>query len=313
MAARVKPKAARSQIENQSNPSSRKASDRTLSDTLVDEKDSIDEKDSVNGIENSLAWKFLSFSQTSDLVQLTVDEVQKTLAEILQLIQYQNCMKEAVLLDYYVSGFWWAKEQNFTLQQISTFMTLLHIILENISDKHLPLLDNLKEFTKVMAKIGQSRSEKSGDVEFFTVDQAKAIINYMKISLFQHYKLYEFLFYHTPDIEILDTELEVEVSKSADPFPSLEEGLTWDIYSTYVLLQSPEESVAEVEEEAEESKGITDTTTEDLLACYTIDDVKSMLGEVTGEVLGSFQAEINEKLHKQEEAYIARISKLKKP
>uniref|UniRef100_UPI00398E96C1 ciliary-associated calcium-binding coiled-coil protein 1 n=1 Tax=Pristiophorus japonicus TaxID=55135 RepID=UPI00398E96C1 len=109
-------------------------------------------------------------------------------------------------------------------------------------------------------------------------------------------------------------ELEVEVTKPGYPFSSpLEESLSWDIYSSYVLLQSPEESVAEVgvEPEAEEDKEVMETTTEDPLACYTIDDVKSVLGHVTGEVLGNFQTEINEKLHKQEEAYTVRISKLK--
>ncbi|XP_067909417.1 ciliary-associated calcium-binding coiled-coil protein 1 isoform X3 [Heterodontus francisci] len=233
----------------------------------------------------------------------------RTLAEILQLKQYQFCMKEGALLDYYVSGFLWAQEQNFTMLQISAFMTLLNIILENISEKHLPLLDNLKELKKVMTEIVQSSSEMSGGGEFFTVDQAKAIISYMRISLFQHYKLYEFLFHHAPDVEIRSTELEVEVIKSADPFPSpLEESLTWDIYSSYVLLQPPEDLVAEVE--TEEGKDVTETMTDDPLAYYTIDDVKSVLGQVTGEMLKSLQSEINEKLQKQEEAYSARISKL---
>ncbi|XP_078421372.1 ciliary-associated calcium-binding coiled-coil protein 1 isoform X1 [Cetorhinus maximus] len=277
----------------------------TLLFTMQNEKVYVKER------ENPLAWKFISSSQMSDLVQLTVDGVQKTLAEILHLKHYQNCMKEGILLDYYVSGFWWAKEQNFTMLQTSAFMTLLNIILENVNEKHLPLLDNLKELKKVMADVVHSSSDKRRHGKFFTVDQAKAIISYMKISLFQHYKLYEFLFRQTPDIEILDTELEVEVIKSADPFPPpLEESLTWDIYSSYVLLQPPEDLVPEVEVEVEESKEVTETTTVDPLASYTIDDVKSVLGEVTGEALRNLQTEISEKLQKQEEAYTVRISKL---
>ncbi|XP_038629952.1 ciliary-associated calcium-binding coiled-coil protein 1 [Scyliorhinus canicula] len=260
---------------------------------------------------NSLAWKFISSSQMDDLVQLTVDGVQKTLAEILEFKHYQNCMKEGILLDYYVSGFCWTKEQKFTMLQTSTFMTLLKIILENISEKHLSLPDNLKELKKVMAEVVLSRLEKGGSREFFTVDQGKAIISYMKISLFQHYKLYEFLFNETPDVEILDTEIEVEVIKPVDPFPSpLEESFTWDIYSSYVLLQPSEEMVTEVEMKAGESGEVTETTTVDRLVNYTIDDVKSALGEVTGEVLRNLQTEINEKLQKQEEAYTARINKL---
>ncbi|XP_051883727.1 ciliary-associated calcium-binding coiled-coil protein 1 [Pristis pectinata] len=298
-ASRLKLRTARSQ---------HKVSEKVLVDSILSEEVTVKER------ENPLAWKFISFSQMSDLVLLTVDLVEKALAEILQLKQYQNCMKEGILLDYYVSGFWWAKEQNFAILQISAFMTLLISFWRTSAvNKHLPMPGNLKELTKLMTEVSQSSSDKSRGVEFFTIEQAKAIINYMKISLFQHYRLYEFLFHHTPDLEILDTKLEVEVIKSADPFPSpLEESLTWDIYSSFVLQQSTEEPETEVEAETEEGTEVKDSTTEDPLACYNIDDVKSVLSQVTGEVLGNIQSEINEKLQKQEEAFTARINKLRK-
>ncbi|XP_048465074.1 ciliary-associated calcium-binding coiled-coil protein 1 isoform X2 [Rhincodon typus] len=346
---RVKSRSGRSQVDSptsqsghstKSNLPSQKISDKTLAEDQADGK--------VPGVhrENTLAWKFISSEQISDLIQLTVDGVQK-LAEILQLSLFEYCMKQGILLDYYVSGFWWAKEQNFTMIQISTFMTLLKTILANVGDailkcqntsqdhhrneKRLSLLDNLKELKNIMAKIVQSSSEKSDDGEFFTVDQGKAIISYMKISLFQHYKLYEFLYNQTPDIQILDTKetkpkrmctnpklrcyscfkLDVEVIKSVDPFPSpLEESLTWDIYSSYVLSQSPEEFVEEAAVEAEESNEEAQITPVDPLAGYTIDDVKSILGEITADVLRNLQTEINERLQKQEEAYTVRINKL---
>ncbi|XP_072414031.1 ciliary-associated calcium-binding coiled-coil protein 1 isoform X1 [Chiloscyllium punctatum] len=307
IAPRMKSRSGRSQAEgstSQIHPS-RKISDKDISGKQADEK--------VPGVQrkNTLAWKFISSEQISDLIQLTVDGVQKRLAEFLQLRLFEYCMKQGIFLDYYVSGFWWAKEQKFTLTQISTFMTLLKIILVNVGEKRLSLLDNLKEFKNIMAKVVQSSSEKNDDGEFFTVDQGKAIISYMKISLFQHYKLYEFVYNHTPNVQILDTKLDVEVIKSLDPFPSpLEESLTWDIYSSYVLLQPPEEFVEEVVVEAEESREEAQTTPVDPLAGYTINDVKSILGEVTADVLRNLQTEINERLQKQEEAYTVRINKL---
>ncbi|XP_078269366.1 ciliary-associated calcium-binding coiled-coil protein 1 [Rhinoraja longicauda] len=295
-------KSRRSQIDPHS---SRRGPDKTLTGSNSNEEVTPKEK------ENPLAWKFISSSQMSDLVPLTVDLAQKAFAEILQLKQYQHCMKEGIILDYYVSGFMWAKEQAFTTLQISAFMTLLNVILENINDKHLPLLENLKELKKLMTDVSRARSDKSRGVEFFSVDQSKAIINYMKNSVFQHYRLYEFLFHHTPDLKILDTQLEVEVIKSADPLPSpLEESLSWDIYSSYILQQPTEEPEAEVEMETEEEMEVKASTTEDPLACYNMDDVTSMLGQVTGEMLSNIQSEISEKLQKQEEAFTARINKL---
>ncbi|XP_048407339.1 ciliary-associated calcium-binding coiled-coil protein 1 isoform X2 [Stegostoma tigrinum] len=310
---RIKSRSGRSQVDSPTsqsghntkrNVSLQKISDKTVTEDQADGR--------VPGVQrkNTLAWTFISSEQISDLIQLTVDGVQK-LAEILQLRLFEYSMKQGILLDYYVSGFWWAKEQNFTMIQISTFMTLLKTILTNVSEKRLSLLDNLKELKNIMAKIVQSSSEKSDGGEFFTVDQGKAIINYMKISLFQHYKLYEFLYTQTPDIQILDTKLNVEVIKSVDPFPSpLEESLTWDIFSSYVLPQSPEEFIEEAAVEVEESSEEAQITPVDPLAGYTIDDVKSILGEVTADVLRNLQTEINERLQKQEEAYTVRINKL---
>ncbi|XP_055503176.1 ciliary-associated calcium-binding coiled-coil protein 1 isoform X2 [Leucoraja erinacea] len=171
---RHKPKTGRSQHDSHS---SRRGADKAVTGSSSNEETTVKEK------ENPLAWKLISSSQMSDLEPLTVDLAQKALAEILQLKQYEHSMKEGILLDYYVSGFLWAKEQTFTILQISAFMTLLNVILENINDKHLPLLDNLKELSKLMTEVSQSSSDITRGVEFFTVDQSKAIINYMKISL----------------------------------------------------------------------------------------------------------------------------------
>uniref|UniRef100_A0A452ID09 Uncharacterized protein n=1 Tax=Gopherus agassizii TaxID=38772 RepID=A0A452ID09_9SAUR len=84
---------------------------------------------------------------------------------------------------------------DFTHLQLSGFMAILNFLLENLSTKRITLEGNIKELGRAMAGIGESHSEKSGGLDFFSVDQAKAIISYLKISLFQHYKLYEYLFY----------------------------------------------------------------------------------------------------------------------
>lgn len=47
----------------------------------------------------------------------------------------QTCLRDAILLDYYVSGFCWAKEMNFSIDQYSKFMTLLDMLLHNLQSK----------------------------------------------------------------------------------------------------------------------------------------------------------------------------------
>ncbi|XP_007658824.1 ciliary-associated calcium-binding coiled-coil protein 1 isoform X3 [Ornithorhynchus anatinus] len=264
------------------------------------------------------SWNFLSDSQISDLLGENIDGLQKKMEEFLNFRQLQTSLKEAILLDYYVSGFWWAKEINFTLPQLSKFMTLLYTLLENLSAKHMFLEDNIRELGKALAVLVQSHSEKSDDLDFFSVDQANAITDYLKISLFQHYKLYEFLFYSPREELVIGAEQVIELLKQADDsFPApLEEGISYDIYSTFIAPPSPVMKTEETDEECpsplREFQPETESVEEDPLCGYTIEDVESVLGQLTDEAIEKIQTEINEKLQIQEKAFNVKIEKLKK-
>uniref|UniRef100_A0A673TI31 Ciliary associated calcium binding coiled-coil 1 n=1 Tax=Suricata suricatta TaxID=37032 RepID=A0A673TI31_SURSU len=181
---------------------------------------------------------------------------------------------------------------------------------------HMSLENSIKWLGEVMTEIGPSHSQKTEEGSIFNIKQSNAVIDYLKISLFQHYKLYEFLFYSTRDEIVIGTEQMIEVVKpSSGLFPDpLEEGISLDIYSTFIeppptldlgmkgldQEQVPEESHTEA---------ISDM---DPLMGFTIEDITSVLGQVTDDILISLQTEINEKLQIQEEAFNARIEKLKK-
>uniref|UniRef100_A0A8B9W4G6 Uncharacterized protein n=1 Tax=Anas zonorhyncha TaxID=75864 RepID=A0A8B9W4G6_9AVES len=95
----------------------------------------------------------------------------KKLEEFLNFKQLKTSLKEAILLDYYIARFWWAKEENFSLVQLSGFMDLLNFVLESLHDKHMTLGDNIKELGKAMAGTGETIQK----------EQAKAIIDYLNI------------------------------------------------------------------------------------------------------------------------------------
>ncbi|OWK07854.1 hypothetical protein Celaphus_00008199, partial [Cervus elaphus hippelaphus] len=109
----------------------------------------------------------------------------------------------------------------------------------------------------------------------------------------------------------------IEVVNPADhPFPDpLEEGISFDIYSTFIEPPRPldmEIKGLNQEQGPEESQPEADTSETDLLVGFTIEEIKSVLDQVTDDILISIQTEINEKLQMQEEAFNARIEKLKK-
>ncbi|NWV27104.1 CBCO1 protein, partial [Origma solitaria] len=126
--------------------------------------------------------------------------------EFLNFKQLKTSFKEAVILDYYIAGFWWAKEMNFSVVQLSGFMDLLNFALENLSNKHMTLGDNLKELERAMSGTGKTGSEESGDLNLFSIEQAKAIIDYLVTSLFKHYKVYEYLFHFRREEPVISNE-----------------------------------------------------------------------------------------------------------
>ncbi|XP_046275537.1 ciliary-associated calcium-binding coiled-coil protein 1 isoform X3 [Marmota monax] len=156
--------------------------------------------------EKILSSDFLSMDQITDLLKENVDGIQEKMGTFLNFRHLQTCLKEGILLDYYVSGFLWAKGMEFSITQYSKFMTLLDMLLHNLRTLHMSLEDSIKWLGEVMAEIGPIQSQKNEEQNVFNIEQANAIIDYLKISLFQHYRLYEFLFFSTREEIVIGTE-----------------------------------------------------------------------------------------------------------
>ncbi|XP_047618069.1 ciliary-associated calcium-binding coiled-coil protein 1 [Phacochoerus africanus] len=267
--------------------------------------------------ERILSPDFLSVAQITEMLAEDADGVQRKLEKFLNFKNLHTCLKEAILLDYYVSGFLWARGMDFSIIQYSKFITLLDMLLHNLRTLRMSLEDSIKWLGEVMAEIGPSHSQKNEEWNIFDIKQTNAIVDYLKVSLFQHYKLYEFLFYATREEIVIGTEQVIEVVKPVGhPFPDpLEEGMAFDIYSTFI--EPPPTLDMEMkelhqEQGPEESHPEANTSETDPLVGFTIEDIKSVLSQVTDDILIGIQTEINEKLQIQEEAFNARIEKLKK-
>ncbi|XP_012872569.1 PREDICTED: uncharacterized protein C10orf107 homolog isoform X1 [Dipodomys ordii] len=278
------------------------------------------EKDASSEEEGEfLSSDFLSIEQITNLLaeDIGADGIHEKLRTFLNFKNIHTHLKDAILLDYYVSGFLWAKEMDFSILQNSKFMNLLNMVLHNLSTQRMSLKENIKWLGEVMAELGPHPAVSENEQwNTFDVKQANAIIDYFKTSLFQHYKLYEFLFFSPREEIVIGTEQVIEVVRPIGyQFPDpLEEGISFDIYSTFIEPVSTLDTDVKAEEQEipDESQAESDTVEMDPLVGYTIEDVKSALAQVTDNVLLGIQTEINEKLQIQEEAFNERIEKLKK-
>ncbi|XP_059707109.1 ciliary-associated calcium-binding coiled-coil protein 1 [Haemorhous mexicanus] len=208
------------------------------------------------------------------------------MAEFLNLTQLNTSLKETILCDYYTAGFWWAKEMNFSLNQISGFMGLLNFTLENLSIRHMTLGDNLKELERAVTGIGETESEEGDDLNLFNIDQGKAIIDFLFTSLFQHYEAYEYLFHIRREESVISNENELELDQPAvSPSASATESQETD-QGDYLQEPCPEAASSEA----------------GAVAGVTAEDEKSAVCEIPNEIIGNLEADLNEKLQIQEEA-----------
>ncbi|KAI0207285.1 Ciliary-associated calcium-binding coiled-coil protein 1 [Lamellibrachia satsuma] len=269
----------------------------------------------------TLAFKVLNAEQTKELSEIDdVDQLEAKLAEAMSITGHLTDLKAATVLDYYVAAFWWGKEQNFNVEQLSSFFTVVHTLLENIKEKTLTLLDNLKEFKRMLAGVGllplppqpeqesmhtvaetQSLTEMTGPppvpttvLDCFNIVQAKAMSDYLHSSIFKHYKLYEYMFSHTQAEELIGTDLEVEVPKLAEmPWPPpLEEGLSDEIYHTYIDIPPPKSPSQQTVITADEAV-VTDVVDEPV----PLNMEPSM--EVVGDILNQLSANPDTNHHEQ--------------
>uniref|UniRef100_A0A667X963 Ciliary associated calcium binding coiled-coil 1 n=1 Tax=Myripristis murdjan TaxID=586833 RepID=A0A667X963_9TELE len=154
--------------------------------------------------------------------------------EILGLKNQQSCMKEAALLDYYVCGFWWAKEAGLTPTQTSFTMGVLHMLLDNIREKQMGFVDNVMEFAKALAGAQQHSAPRGDTVSLLDREQAAALTDYIRSSLFQKYRLYELLFTSAREKLLIGMERTIEVIGGENTFTPLEEGMPAELYYNYV-------------------------------------------------------------------------------
>ncbi|XP_068114953.1 ciliary-associated calcium-binding coiled-coil protein 1 isoform X2 [Hyperolius riggenbachi] len=267
-------------------------------------------------MKNLIELIFLSESQINSLLEEeNKDDIQRTMENYLNFKDTETNLKEAVLVDYYVSGFCWGKGKNFSSSQLTAFMGLLHFLMENIETKQLSLAENMMVLTRAMAGIGHSLLRTKGKLSCFNVEQATDIIDYIKMSLFQHYKLYECMFTLPRAQLVTGAEEVVEIDKPIEtlfPVP-LEEGIPYEMYTRFVAPPKPEEGNSEdvTKSCGEPDKSLLDAN--DPLSQATIDEVRTDTKQATSVTVDSLQAEINDKLKVQEEASTAKIENLKKP
>ncbi|KAM6963860.1 ciliary-associated calcium-binding coiled-coil protein 1 [Tautogolabrus adspersus] len=150
-------------------------------------------------------------------------------------MNHRLCLKEASLLDFYIGGFSWMKQMKFSDRQMSFVVTLLHLMISNIREKQMDLVENLMVFIESLAHQCSTSGE---ETSVLNREEVFALIGYLKNSLFQKYKIYQYLFRTNRDELLTGSQRDVEVFGCQSICP-LEEGLCSTVSPEAAVMSLP--------------------------------------------------------------------------
>uniref|UniRef100_A0A3B5PW52 Ciliary associated calcium binding coiled-coil 1 n=2 Tax=Xiphophorus TaxID=8082 RepID=A0A3B5PW52_XIPMA len=176
-----------------------------------------------------LQWDALPVQLIEELQEHSAEELLK-MENILGFTNHRTCIREAVLLQYYLSGFWWAKDTKFSPTQISFTMAVLHVLLENLREKQMSSVDNMVVFMKAMTAACHCAPSEEDDSSLLNNNEAKALICYVTKSLILKYKLYELLFMKSTEERLTGMERTIQRFGCQDAHTSLEESISTYFY-----------------------------------------------------------------------------------
>ncbi|XP_016518128.1 ciliary-associated calcium-binding coiled-coil protein 1 isoform X2 [Poecilia formosa] len=126
-----------------------------------------------------LQWDAMPVQLIQELQEHSAEELLHKMKNILGFINHRTCIREAVLLQHYLSAFWWAKDAKFSPTQISFTMAVLHILLENLREKQMSSVDNMVVFMKAMTAACHCAPSEEHGTSLLNNNEAKALIFYV--------------------------------------------------------------------------------------------------------------------------------------
>lgn len=180
-------------------------------------------------VKTSLAWKsaLMPDPETTAAVLESDPETLKTLvAEKFELVDCETDAKSATEQDFYVCAVFLAKHNKFTLQEASAAMQVASSALTNLKTDRMALSDNVSSFKKLLAEHSSEEDQHAvaddlkafkGAILDFQPTSSKLVANFLNTGLFQHYRMYSFLFHGTRPTQIVDKVLSIAVPKPSQP------------------------------------------------------------------------------------------------
>ncbi|BFY97234.1 hypothetical protein BsWGS_00274 [Bradybaena similaris] len=270
-------------------------------------------EDEEHGHESPLtAPIILTVPECEDILKLSIEGVESTLQQKLELTAETN-LRDAILLDYYVSAVFWATQQGYTAQKLSDFLSVVHAMIQKVKEEHASVVELIKELQMMTSECDKDCRPIDRTMQHFSKEEMKAVTGYFYSSLFQHLRLYQYVFSRGQTEEMIASELSVELPLPAEtPFPpGLDEGMSESIMTECLLLQTPPLEAEDIEASRAPSDIDVPTELVDTFAKLTLKDAKSIINEACATVLSNLQSDFEGKLKTHEATVLGKITKIR--
>ncbi|CAM6104763.1 unnamed protein product [Calypogeia fissa] len=171
-----------------------------------------------------LTWSDLTETQLLYILQSSSKyEAREKLQQAMKLIDTDDDLKAEILLDLHFNTLLFAQEQGFSIEKISTLVSLVKIIHEMAAGERQPLERSWEHAKSQLLRHTVQRPPFS--MAMFSLSDLHMITQYFLHTYYKHYKLYQYAF--TPNY-IVDLEqiTNDDVVELPPPLPSLKEART---------------------------------------------------------------------------------------
>ena len=266
--------------------------------------------------EFSLGPPLAEQERLDELLQLKEPEsVAEALAELLSLNDHQCSMKEACLLDCYVTTVAFCQEEKFPSWLTSAVLTTLRSFLDRIAEKASTESKVFAHFRSIMVELVTFASHQE-EVRELDVT-LKKVVEHFRRTVIQHLRLFQLLFSdEARENEVITHGMQLTCPHPIDAPPvlfppPLDDGLEHDLW----LLTQPREEEEEDEErepdEEEEVAKADSETVKALMADIPTKRIEELTKMVAMELLEPFRTSIEQKMEDKQAAYRKKIAALR--
>ncbi|KAL5033832.1 hypothetical protein BDV3_003473 [Batrachochytrium dendrobatidis] len=280
---------------------------------LRDAEDATDETVETKGPKEgdaSLSWLYLTQENIDELKACEPDDELGKLAQIIGMPLWKDDIQCSILMSFYYSNYYFSKENKFSPIQISVFFSIMKLTLDKSLEKSLTHTQTLSEFKKLLfdslaepsspAILANSTNQiEDPTSSIFEPAECKLIIDYAMTTLFQHFKLFHYVFNNDQEKQEVSWPVALEIPFSALP---LSDADTFEVHE------------AEKAAREQTKAGILDVKglsyTPDILGVLPPDELKQTALENISELLEGLSGDFDRMLLDQRQRFLNQISKL---